>query len=38
LHDKMDDFSIMDESEISRIIVMQNHKRYINRWINGSIP
>jgi tRNA wybutosine-synthesizing protein 1 len=38
LHDKMDDFSIMDESEISRIIVMQNQKRYINRWINGSIP
>jgi tRNA wybutosine-synthesizing protein 1 len=35
LHDKMTDFSIMDESEISRVIVLQNHKRYINRWING---
>jgi tRNA wybutosine-synthesizing protein 1 len=38
LHDKMTDFSIMDESEISRVIVLQNHKRYINRWINGYIP
>ncbi|MDQ4023407.1 MAG: 4-demethylwyosine synthase TYW1, partial [Thermoproteota archaeon] len=35
IHDKMTDFSIMDESEISRVIVLQNHKRYINRWING---
>jgi hypothetical protein len=23
----------MDESEISRIVVLQNHKRYTNRWI-----
>jgi tRNA wybutosine-synthesizing protein 1 len=38
LHDKLADFSIMDESEISRVIVLQNHKRYINRWINGYIP
>ena len=38
IHDKMTDFSIMDESEISRVIVLQNHKRYINRWINGYIP
>lgn len=38
IHDKMTDFSIMDESEISRVIVLQNHKRYINRWINGHIP
>jgi tRNA wybutosine-synthesizing protein 1 len=38
LHDKMTEFSIMDESEISRVIVLQNHKRYINRWINGYIP
>lgn len=37
IHDKMTDFSIMDESEISRVIVLQNHKRYINRWINGCI-
>jgi tRNA wybutosine-synthesizing protein 1 len=35
LHDKMTYFSIMDESEISRIVVLQNHKRYITRWING---
>jgi tRNA wybutosine-synthesizing protein 1 len=37
LHDKMTDFSIMDESEISRVIVLQNHKRHINRWINGVL-
>ena len=23
----------MDESEISRIVVLQNQKRYTNRWI-----
>jgi tRNA wybutosine-synthesizing protein 1 len=38
LHDKLADFSIMDESEISRVIVLQNHKRYINRWINEYTP
>jgi tRNA wybutosine-synthesizing protein 1 len=38
LHDTITDFSIMDESEVSRIVVLQNHKRYINRWINGYIP
>jgi tRNA wybutosine-synthesizing protein 1 len=27
-------FSIMDESEISRIVVLQNQKRYIDRWID----
>ena len=26
-------FSVMDESEISRIIVLQNQKRFIDRWI-----
>jgi tRNA wybutosine-synthesizing protein 1 len=26
-------YNIMDESEISRIVVLQNHKRYTNRWI-----
>jgi tRNA wybutosine-synthesizing protein 1 len=26
-------FNIMDESEISRIVVLQNQKRYTNRWI-----
>ena len=31
---KMPGFSIMDESEISRIVVLQNQKRYIDRWIN----
>jgi tRNA wybutosine-synthesizing protein 1 len=33
LRDRMTDFSIMDESEISRVVVLQNHKRYTNRWI-----
>src|SRR6187200_1183163 len=28
-------FSIMDESEISRIVVLQNRKRYTERWIEG---
>jgi tRNA wybutosine-synthesizing protein 1 len=37
LHDKMTDFSIMDDSEISRIVVLQNDKRYVNRWINGYV-
>src|ERR687896_1705409 len=37
LRDRMTDFSIMDESEISRVVVLQNHKRYTNRWINGCI-
>jgi tRNA wybutosine-synthesizing protein 1 len=31
---KMSGFSIMDESEISRIVVLQNQKRYIDRWID----
>src|ERR1051325_11908301 len=30
---RMQDFSVMDESEISRIVVMQNKKRYTDRWI-----
>jgi tRNA wybutosine-synthesizing protein 1 len=38
LHDTITDFFIMDESEVSRIVVLQNHKRYIDRWINGYIP
>jgi tRNA wybutosine-synthesizing protein 1 len=33
LRDRMTDFSIMDESEISRVVVLQNHMRYTNRWI-----
>src|ERR1044071_112347 len=31
----LDSFSIMDESEISRIVVLQNHNRYTVRWIEG---
>ncbi len=27
------DFKIMDESEISRIVVLQNKKRFVDRWI-----
>lgn len=29
------EFSIMDESNISRIVVLQNNKRYISRWIEN---
>jgi tRNA wybutosine-synthesizing protein 1 len=35
LRNSMDKFSIMDESEISRIVVLQNRKRFIERWIDG---
>ena len=35
LSDNMPGFSIMDESEISRIVVLQNLKRYTSRWINN---
>jgi tRNA wybutosine-synthesizing protein 1 len=31
------DFSIMDESEISRIVVLQNKKRYTDRWISSYL-
>jgi tRNA wybutosine-synthesizing protein 1 len=30
---KMHSFKIMDESEISRIVVLQNKVRYVDRWI-----
>jgi tRNA wybutosine-synthesizing protein 1 len=33
LRNKMPRFSIMDESEISRIVVLQNQIRYVDRWI-----
>jgi tRNA wybutosine-synthesizing protein 1 len=33
LNNKLPEFSIMDESEISRIVVLQNNNRYVNRWI-----
>jgi tRNA wybutosine-synthesizing protein 1 len=35
LRDKSPIFSIMDESEISRIVVLQNNERYIDRWIDS---
>jgi tRNA wybutosine-synthesizing protein 1 len=28
-------FKIMDESEISRIVVLQNKVRHVDRWIKG---
>jgi len=28
-------FSVMDESEISRIVILQNKKRFIDRWISA---
>jgi tRNA wybutosine-synthesizing protein 1 len=30
---KLSDYLIMDESEISRVVVLQNQRRYIDRWI-----
>jgi tRNA wybutosine-synthesizing protein 1 len=27
-------FSVMDESEISRIVVLQNQNRFVDRWID----
>jgi tRNA wybutosine-synthesizing protein 1 len=30
---KMRSFKVMDESEISRIVVLQNKARYVDRWI-----
>jgi tRNA wybutosine-synthesizing protein 1 len=30
---KMLSFRVMDESEISRIVVLQNQERYVDRWI-----
>jgi tRNA wybutosine-synthesizing protein 1 len=35
LREKMPAFSVMDESEISRIVVLQNKKRYVDRWIKS---
>jgi tRNA wybutosine-synthesizing protein 1 len=37
LHDANPLFSIMDESEISRIVVLQNHDRYTKRWIDAYV-
>lgn len=33
LCEKMSSFSVMDESEVSRIVVLQNQVRYTDRWI-----
>ena len=33
LCEKMSSFSVMDESEVSRIVVLQNQVRYTERWI-----
>jgi tRNA wybutosine-synthesizing protein 1 len=37
LCEKMPTFKMMDESEISRIVVLQNHERYTDRWIKEYI-
>jgi tRNA wybutosine-synthesizing protein 1 len=36
LCEKIPGFSIMDESKISRIVVLQNQKRHIDRWIGRA--
>ena len=33
LCEKMPAFKAMDESEVSRIVVLQNQSRYTDRWI-----
>jgi tRNA wybutosine-synthesizing protein 1 len=33
----LQDYEIMDESEISRIVVLQNHARYVDRWVDGYL-
>jgi tRNA wybutosine-synthesizing protein 1 len=35
LSKSLDRFSIMDESEISRIVVLQNLEKFTDRWIEG---
>lgn len=37
LCEKMNAFSLMDESEISRIVVLQNKQRYVDRWIKSYL-
>jgi hypothetical protein len=29
----LNEYELMDESEISRIVVLQNYSRYTDRWI-----
>jgi tRNA wybutosine-synthesizing protein 1 len=31
----LEDYSIMDESIVSRIVVLQNKSRFISRWIES---
>jgi len=33
LCERMPPFRVMDESEVSRIVVLQNHERFTDRWI-----
>jgi tRNA wybutosine-synthesizing protein 1 len=35
LNGLLPEFTIMDESEISRIVVLQNQHRFVDRWIQG---
>ena len=37
LKENINDFDIMDKSEISRIVVLQNKKRYTDRWIKSYL-
>lgn len=34
---KMPSFGVMDESEVSRIVVLQNSKRHVDRWIGANL-
>ena len=37
LCEMLPDFKVMDESEISRIVVLQNKKRYVDRFISSYL-
>jgi tRNA wybutosine-synthesizing protein 1 len=37
LCEKMPAFSVMDESEVSKIVVLQNKKRFVDRWIKSYL-
>jgi tRNA wybutosine-synthesizing protein 1 len=37
LCETLPDFKVMDESEISRIVVLQNKKRYVDRFISSYL-
>jgi tRNA wybutosine-synthesizing protein 1 len=34
---KLHGYSVMDESEISKIVVIQNNERYTDRWIKSYL-